>query len=175
MARGYLVEQTYHPFKDGWLSTGDLGNITSENSLIFKGRKKEVIVTSYGKNVYPARIESMLRAIPDVNEVMLLGDNLPFCSAILWVAPDSQKQSLANCIKKAILEINSQLSHPEQVKRWAIVANKLSIERGEMTASFKLKRGEVTRRLAHVIEALYDKTVPAQGAVLHIDNVDEKE
>jgi long-chain acyl-CoA synthetase len=175
VARGYLAGETFYPFKEGWLSTGDLGNVTSENSLVLKGRKKEVIVTSYGKNIYPTEIESMLRAISDVNEAMLLGDDRPFCAAILWVSPDGSMRSLIDYTKQAIAEINRQLSHPEQVKRWAILEDELSIERGEMTASLKLKRDEVTLRFAHVVDALYSKTLPALSGVIHIGSVDEKE
>ncbi|MDO9066812.1 MAG: AMP-binding protein, partial [Chloroflexota bacterium] len=117
VARGYMINDTMVPFKDGWLATGDLGYITEENSLVLKGRKREIIVTSYGKNIHPTRIESMLRSIPDVNEAMLLGEGRPFCTAIIWVTPDtSEYYYLIDRIRQAILEINKQLSHPEQVK-----------------------------------------------------------
>ena len=117
----------------------------------------------------------MLRAIPDVNEAMLLGDDRPFCAAILWVERDDARRGLAEQTKQAIVEINRQLSHPEQVKRWAILEDELSIERGEMTASFKLKRDQVTSQFAHVVDALYSKTPPVLGGVIHIGNVDERE
>lgn len=175
VARGYLIDGTYSPFKEGWLSTGDMGYITDENSLILKGRKKELIVTSYGKKVHPSKVESVLRAIPHVNEAMLVGDGQPFCTAVIWVAPDVQMRILVERIKLAIVDINKQLSHPEQVKRWAILENKLSIEQGEITASLKLKRHEVTVRLAHVIEALYSKTLTEQSEGIYISGVDETE
>ncbi|MBM4433342.1 MAG: long-chain fatty acid--CoA ligase, partial [Chloroflexi bacterium] len=175
VARGYLIDGTYSPFKEGWLSTGDVGYITEENSLVLKGRKKELIVTSYGKKVHPSKIESVLRAVPSVNEAMLVGDGQPFCTAVLWVAPDVQMRLLVERIKASIEDINKQLSHPEQVKRWAILENKLSIEQGEITASLKLKRHEVTVRLANVIEALYSKTLPAQSEGIYISGVEETE
>lgn len=175
VARGYLSGESFQPFRERWLSTCDLGHITDENSLVLKGRKKELIVTSYGKNIYPTRIEAMLRAIPDVSEAMLLGDGRPFCAALLWVERDDSRQGLVEQTKQAIVEINSQLAHPEQVKRWAILEDDLSIERGEMTASFKLKRHQVTSRFAHVVDALYSKTPPVLGGAIHIGSVDERE
>jgi long-chain acyl-CoA synthetase len=104
---------------------------------------------------------------------MLLGDGRPYCTAIFWVNSDAAKANLVNRIRQAIFEINKQLSHPEQIRRWAILEHNLSIERGEITSSLKLKRNEVTRRLTHIIEALYSQELPKLGDVLHICDVDE--
>ncbi len=73
------------PFRDGWLLTGDLGRLTPEGSLVLTGRKKELIKTSYGKYVQPAKVESLLREIPGVAEAMLVGEERPYCVALLWV------------------------------------------------------------------------------------------
>ena len=160
VAKGYLVGDACVPFDNGWLRTGDLGYMTRENRLVLQGRKKEIIVTSYGKNIHPTKIEAMLKNIPDVAEAMLVGDARPFCAAILWVSRDGHDLTWVNRVERAIVEVNRQLSHPEQVKRWAILKNELSIERGELTASMKLKRTEVTRRLAETVEALYSPLLP---------------
>jgi long-chain acyl-CoA synthetase len=174
VARGYLSGETIQPFEDGWLSTGDLGNLTQDNSLVIRGRKQEIIVTSYGKKIHPTKIEPLLKAVTNVTEAMLLGDGRPYCAAIFWVNPDAAKLNLANRIRQAILEINKQLSHPEQIRRWAILEHNLSIERGEITSSLKLKRGEVTRRLTHIIEALYSRQLSPLSGVLHICDVEEE-
>ena len=168
VARGYLNGNTCSCFDDGWLATGDLGYLTAENGLVLHGRKKDIIVTSYGKNIYPAKIESMLKDIPNITEAMVLGDARPFCTAILWASRDGHDQSWLEEVDGAILEVNKLLSHPEQVKRWAILKNELSIERGDMTASLKLKREEVARRLSSVVEALYSRLPSDQGEFIHI-------
>ncbi len=171
VARGYLNGNTCIPFDDGWLHTGDLGYITAENSLVLHGRKKEVIVTSYGKNIHPIKIEAMLKNIPNVTEAMLVGDARPFCAAILWVSRVGYDPGWLSKIERAIVEINRQLSHPEQVKRWAILKSELSIERGELTASLKLKRSEVMSRFAETVEALYSKLAPSLDDTVYIDGL----
>ena len=173
VARSYLNGDAFQSFPDGWLPTGDLGDITGDNRLIIRGRKQEIIVTSYGKKILPARIEPLLKSIKDVTEVMLLGDGRPYCVAIIWVNPDAPKINLADRIRKAIQEINNQLSHPEQVKHYAILENNLSIERGEITNSLKLKRNEVTRRLADLIEALYSQPITTRGTDTPIFDIND--
>jgi long-chain acyl-CoA synthetase len=167
VARGYLNGNSCCHFDDGWLATGDLGCITPENSLVLQGRKKDIIVTSYGKNIYPAKIESMLKDIPNITEAMVIGEGRPFCTAILWSSRDGHDENWITEVEKAVLKVNNLLSHPEQVKRWAILKNELSIERGDMTASLKLKRAEVTKRLSRVVEALYSRLPPEQGEFIH--------
>ncbi len=171
VAKGYLVGDNCVPFDEGWLRTGDLGYISEQNSLVLHGRKKEVIVTSYGKNIHPIKIEAMLKSIPDVTEAMVLGDARPFCTAILWVSRDGHDLSWVSRVEQAIIEVNRQLSHPEQVKRWAILKNELSIERGELTASLKLKRAEVTRRLGETVEALYSRLTPELNDGIYISGL----
>ena len=83
---GYFNEGEATPFRDGWLATGDLGQMTAEGSLVILGRKKELIKTSYAKYVHPAKIESLLKEIPGVAEAMLVGEGKPFCVALMWVA-----------------------------------------------------------------------------------------
>jgi long-chain acyl-CoA synthetase len=166
VARGYLNGNACTHFNDGWLPTGDLGYLTADNSLVLHGRKKDIIVTSYGKNIHPTKIEAMLKGIPDVTEAMVIGDSRPFCIALLWVSDGFDQEQISR-IEQAIKHINKQLSHPEQVKRWAILKNELSIEQGDMTASLKLKRGEVARRFSVTIDSLYGK-MPASSDVIHI-------
>ena len=82
---GYLDQSLASPFKDGWLLTGDTGQITPEGSLVIYGRKKELIKTSYGKCIYIGKIEGMIRELPEVTEALLLGESKPFCTALAWV------------------------------------------------------------------------------------------
>ncbi len=166
---GYLNENVATPFRDGWLATGDLGRMTEGNSLVILGRKKELIKTAYAKYVHPAKIESRLKEIPGVTEAMLVGEGKPFCVALMWVTNENGSSIGADAqeIDRAVVTMNQQLSHPEQVKRWAILPNDLSIERGDLTGNLKLKRYAVAQRLDPVVSSLYNGGKPCLNA-LHI-------
>jgi long-chain acyl-CoA synthetase len=116
--------------------------------------------TSYGKYVQPAKVEALLRDIPGIAETMLVGEGRPYCVALLWIIdPDRAPRPAA--VASAMEELSRQLSHPEQVKRWAVLRNDLSVERGDLTANLKLRRQVVGARLQGLIEALYDEQPPA--------------
>jgi long-chain acyl-CoA synthetase len=168
---GYFAEQaggeTVQPFRAGWLLTGDLGRLLPDGSLVLNGRKKELIKTSYGKYVQPAKVESLLRGIPGVAEAMLVGEERPYCVALLWIQGKALDGDAGQRIDRLVGQVNRGLSHPEQVKRWAVLANDLSIEAGDLTANLKMKRQVIARQLADVLEGLYGGISPSQ-AVLHI-------
>lgn len=159
---GYYGEGDATPLRDGWLATGDLGRMSPEGSLEILGRKKELIKTAYGKYVHPAKVESRLKEIPGVAEAMLVGEGRPYCAALVWVAPGP-----VDAIDRAVRGVNAGLAHPEQVKRWALLPNDLSTERGDLTANLKLKRHAVAERLRAVVGALYGGGEACEGA-LHI-------
>ena len=152
---GYYDETLEPPFRDGWLLTGDIGEITKEGSLVIFGRKKELIKTSYGKCIYSGKIEGMLRELPGVTEAMLVGESKPYCSALLWVDKNQFDDKTAKAIDTAVQEMNHNLSHPEKVKKWAILVNTLSIEKGDLTPNLKLKRNVIAQRFAKTVDALY--------------------
>ena len=165
---GYLDPSVEPSFKDGYFLTGDLGYMTPEGSLVIHGRKKELIVTSYGKNIHPVKIESYIRDVPGVDEVCVVGDTRPYCTALIWVGKEGDPMTAAGKVETSMLLINKKLSHPEQIKKWAVMENDLSIDGGDLTASLKLKRAAVNDRFAPVIDALYGEgQVPAEG-VLHL-------
>jgi long-chain acyl-CoA synthetase len=164
---GYLDSQTESPVKDGWLHTGDLAKVNSDGNVVIHGRKKELIVTSYGKNIHPTKIEAMLKEIAGVEEAMVVGDDRPYCGAFLWVS-DVVKSSIIKSIEKSISELNKRLSHPEQLKCWAILKNDLSIEQGDLTASLKLKRWDVLKRRSDVVEALYGTNQSKPHGLIHL-------
>jgi long-chain acyl-CoA synthetase len=173
---GYFGDQagseTAQPFHDGWLLTGDLGYLSPEGSLILNGRKKELFKTTYGKYVQPAKVESLLREIPGVAEAMLVGEERPYCTALLWVQGKALDAGAGQLIDRLVGQVNRGLSHPEQVKRWAVLANDLSIEAGDLTANLKLKRQAIARRLGDVSDGLYNGISPSQ-AILHIGMADK--
>jgi long-chain acyl-CoA synthetase len=152
---GYLDSEIESPVKNGWLYTG------------IHGRKKELIVTSYGKNIHPTKIEAMLKEIQGVDEAMVVGDGKPFCGAFLWIS-EGDKRDYIKDIEKSIIEVNKRLSHPEQLKRWAVLKNDLSIEQGDLTASLKLKRWDVMKRREDVVNALYGDRSPQLQGLIHL-------
>ena len=145
------------PFRDGWLLTGDLGHM-EDGSLVLDGRKKDLIVTSYGKNIHPGKIEALLKSIPGIAEAMVVGEGMPFCSALIW-ANDRVD------VERNISEVNGRLSHPEQIRKWTVLPNDLSIQGGELTGNLKLKREAITRRFGGLIAAMYDGKTTAAGGM----------
>jgi len=141
-------------FEDGYLATGDLGRIEG-GYLTVDGRKKELIKTSYGKYVQPAKVEAMLKGIKDVEEAMVIGEGRPFCTALIWIKKGVDMAAASATVDKAVPEVNSRLSHPEQVRRWVVLENNLTIDGGELTPNLKLKRRVVATRFRDVIEGLY--------------------
>ncbi len=153
--KGYYQE-VVSPVTAGWLQTGDLGSLCDENYLKLLGRKKEVIINSYGKNINPAKIELLLREITGVNHLILCGDKLPYCTALFWVGDNIVDADFLQFIKQSVKEANRELSHPEQVKKWAVLPEELSIETGELTANLKIKRTALLSKYNEVIDALYN-------------------
>jgi long-chain acyl-CoA synthetase len=154
----------------GWLATGDLGALAPGGDLLIHGRKKEILVTSYGKNIHPSGIEARLREIPGVAEAVLIGEERSCVSALLWLKELSATPAALAELDDAVRRQNDGLSRAERVKRWAVLSEPLSIERGELTGNLKIRRQAVARLRAAQIEALYGKSpAPAQGAgILHI-------
>ena len=164
---GYFKSDLDPSKKDGWLETGDLGYLTSQGSLVITGRKKELIINSYGKSIDPLRIEALLRDTPGVSEVMLVGEGKPYLGGLFWVEGEYDPEEIYGTIK----EINRSLSRPEQVKRWVILSNDLSIDGGDLTANMKLKREIITKRYQDVMDALYNNST--HPLVLHLGQLEE--
>jgi long-chain acyl-CoA synthetase len=155
----------------GWLATGDLGELAPDGRLLIRGRKKEILVTSYGKNIHPARIEALLRQIPGMAEVMLVGEGRPALSALLWLKDGSATPCALEAVDLAVRRLNAGLSHPEQVKRWAVLAETPSIESGELTGNLKLRRQVVLARRCGVLDMLYGAASASphgERAVVHV-------
>ncbi len=140
--------------KDGWLHTGDFGSLTEDGYLVLSGRKKEAIISSYGKNINPVKIELMLREETGIEHVMLFGDNRPFCTALLFGSSPNDP-AIAGAVEEGIQRVNRRLSHPEQIKKWVLLADRLTIEGGGLTANLKVKRSAVALKYAEVLEELY--------------------
>jgi long-chain acyl-CoA synthetase len=155
----------------GWLPTGDLGSLAEAGNLTITGRKKEIIITSYGKNVCPVQAESLLREIPGVSEAMLVGDGRPYCTALLWVGEESLDAASVAELERRIEAVNRRLSPPERGRRWLLLRNELSVAGGELTANLKLRRHVVAGRLAPTLDALYRGARVTAPGVLHAGGV----
>jgi long-chain acyl-CoA synthetase len=175
--KGYHREEraTEATLHDGWLLTGDLGELDADGYLTITGRKKDLIITSSGKNVSPSNIENALKVSRWVSQAVVYGDRRPYLTALLTLdpdeaaaladkvgAPDPEPAALARHpgvreeIKAAIDDANRRFARIEQVKRFAILDRDLSQEHGELTPSMKVKRNVVYERYAQRFAAIYD-------------------
>ena len=174
--RGYWnnPEATAAAFVDGWFASGDLGQLDADGYLRITGRKKEILVTSGGKNVAPAVLEDRLRAHPLVSQTIVVGDGKPFIGALVTLDPDMLPIWLTNNgippmtleqaasddavqgeIQKAVDHANKAVSTAESIRRFRLLAVDFTEEAGYMTPSLKLKRSVVMRDFAHEVDELY--------------------
>ena len=135
--------------QDGVLRTGDLGVIHENGHITLLGRKKELIVTAYGKNISIPKIEERLKDLPGITEAVLIGENRPYCTALLWASGDTTG------LEKKIAHLNTGLSHPEQIRKFRVISRPLSIETGELTPNLKVKRSVVEEHYAKEIREMY--------------------
>ncbi|MCW2496890.1 long-chain fatty acid--CoA ligase [Jatrophihabitans sp.] len=158
----------------GWLATGDVGTIDADGYLTITDRKKELIITSSGKNIAPTKIEGLLRAHPLVGQAIAVGDRRPFVTALIALDPESapvwaqQHGSSATSIAElstdpAVLaeldalidSANDRLARAEQVKRYRVLPTVWSPETGELTPTLKLRRKVVLDLYGEVVEPMY--------------------
>ncbi|WP_214402759.1 AMP-dependent synthetase/ligase [Pseudonocardia lacus] len=175
LARGRNITAGYHGREeetraaidgDGWFHTGDLGSLDDEGYLTITGRKKELIKTSGGKYVAPAKIEGALKLSPLVSEAVVVGDGRPYCVALLALDPDSVADHLAradgptredavvDALDAHVRATNAELASFETVKHWRTI-DPPAVESGELTASLKIRRDKVEQRWAERIEDMY--------------------
>ena len=179
--QGYFnpPEDTVAALRDGWLHTGDIGHLDPDGYLVITDRKKDLIVTSGGKNIAPAPIEMRLKGSPLVQEAILIGDRRNF-PAVLIVpdfvvleaqlreqgAPSGSREQLTrrddvHAFYQVLLDqLNVDLAQFEKIKRFALLPKEMSIESGELTPTMKVRRKIVEQRWAHVIEQLYASREP---------------
>jgi long-chain acyl-CoA synthetase len=166
---------TAETLADGWLQTGDIGELDDDGYLRITGRKKELIVTAGGKNVAPAVLEDRLRASPLVSQCMVVGDGRPFIACLItldeeavghWLArhkrpADTTIAKLADDpdmiadIEVAVDEANLAVSRAESIRRFRILPVDFTEQNGYLTPSLKVRRGVVMKDFAAEIEALY--------------------
>ena len=140
---------------DGWLRSGDLGQLDEDGFLTITDRKKDILVTAGGKNVAPQNLENALKMHPLVSQALVVGDRRPYVAALITlaegVAPDQAEAEM----QQVVDDVNRDLSRFEQIKRYTILPRDFTAEDGEVTPTLKLKRRVCQEHFAAEIEALY--------------------
>jgi long-chain acyl-CoA synthetase len=180
-------EATAEAFSEGgWFRTGDIGSFDSEGFLTITGRKKEIIVTAGGKNVAPAALEDPIRANPIIGQVVVVGDQRPFISALItldsemlptWLANHglSADMTLAEAanndvvhaeIQKAVDAANSHVSRAESIRKFTILETEWTEASGHLTPKLSIKRNVIMSDFADEISAIYDEPVTTTNVAL---------
>jgi long-chain acyl-CoA synthetase len=176
--RGYhnLPEATAETLNDGWLATGDIGELDEQGYLRITDRKKDLIKTSGGKYVAPQKIEGVLKvASPHISQVVVHGDGRKYATALITLDPEAiegwaKEQGLSyssfeelagsrevhDLIEGQVEEANRSLERWETIKRFEILPSELSVEEGEVTPSLKIRRRAVENKYADVLNSMYD-------------------
>ena len=173
---GYFKQpaQTAATVVDGWLYSGDIGEIAEDGYLRIVDRKKELIITSGGKNISPANLEAALKTIPLIGQAAAIGDNRKFCTAILVLDPEAAAvwarshgresvsvvelaadPALRSEVQEGVDEVNAQFAQVEQIKKFTLVGEEWLPDSEMLTPTSKLKRRGVMAHFAAEIEAMY--------------------
>ena len=143
---------------DGWLHTGDLATIDSDQFIRIIGRKKDLIVTSGGENIAPSKIESMLSSEPEIEQAVVFGDGKPWLGAVLIPTSETVDASNRNdLLNAAVQRINQELNQSERVRKFVVQETICSTDNGLLTPTQKVKRHAVLARNEADITALYSK------------------
>lgn len=174
--KGYYKnpEATAETIRDGWLYSGDVGEIDEDGFLKITDRKKDIIVTAGGKNITPQYIENKLKFSPYINDAVVIGDGRKYLTCLIMIDEDNvvkyaqdhkvqfstykdltQSPEIIKLIQGEVDKVNEQLARVEQIKKFTILPKKLYEEDGEVTPTMKVKRKYVNEAFKDLIEAMY--------------------
>jgi long-chain acyl-CoA synthetase len=147
------VAATAEVIRDGWLHTGDLGELDADNFLFIRGRKKELIVLSTGKKVLPTRVENLLTASPLIEQAAVFGDGqCGLVALIVPVASSKEREEKSEMFAAEIKRCLMSAAHEEQVRHFTLLDRPFSIERGELTPKLSLCRKVIERNFASELD-----------------------
>jgi len=176
--KGYYKnpEATKETIKDGWLYSGDVGELDEDGYLKITDRKKDIIVTAGGKNITPQYIENKLKASSYINDAVVIGDKRRFITSLIMIDEDNvvkyaqdnkiqfstykdltQSPEIIKLIQGEVNKVNEALSRVEQVKKFTMLPKKLYEEDGEVTPTMKVKRKYVNEAFSDLIEGMYKR------------------
>lgn len=174
--KGYykMPEETDAVLKEGWFATGDIGRIDSDGYLYITDRKKDLIITSGGKNIAPQKIENLAKTYTLFQQFIVHGDRRPFLTALVTLNQEQTIQYAAenhilfsnyenliknskilSLVQKTIDNLNRKLARFETIKRFAILPKDLSVEDGEITSSLKLRRKMIAEHYSEILDQMY--------------------
>ena len=148
-------EETNKAIKEGWLYTGDIGEIDTDGYLKITDRKKDIIISAGGDNISPAKIENQLANFLEIEQAMVYGDGKNYLVAIIVPAKEFIKQK--EKINEIINKVNNNLTLVEKIKNFFITAESFTIENGLLTPTMKVKRNKVIAKYKNTLENFYKK------------------
>ena len=173
---GYLnkPEQTKETLIDGWLHTGDVGEMDNYGNIKITDRKKDIIITAGGKNISPSEIENELKFSPFVSDAVVIGDKRKFLSCLIMIDEENvmkyaqdndipfsnfeslcKSEEVVNLIDGEVSKVNKKFASVEQVKKFSLIDIQLTAEDDELTPTMKLKRKFINQKYSNIIENMY--------------------
>jgi long-chain acyl-CoA synthetase len=165
---------------EGWLHTGDLGELDAHGHVKVIDRKKDIFITAGGKNVTPSEIENRLKFSPYIRDAILIGDGRRYLAALIGIEEDAvgdwatrrsvpyttyrdltERREVVELIDLEVRHVNAALASVEQIKRFRLLPKRLDHEDQELTATQKVRRRAISERFADLIEAMYGEGAPA--------------
>ena len=174
--KGYYrdEETTREALQDGWMHTGDVGEVDEDGFLKITDRKKDLIITAGGKNIAPQYIENLLKFSPYINDAVVIGDKRKFVSAIIVIDEENmvkyaqdqkihfttfasltRAEEVVHLIQEEVNKVNAQMARVENIRKFRILDKKLYTEDGEVTPTMKVKRKFINAHYGELIESMY--------------------
>ena len=146
-------DATNETIKDNWLYTGDIGEFDQDGYLKITDRKKDIIVSLGGDNIAPSKIENLLSLSAEIEQVCVFGEQKNYIAAL--IVSNKELNASKETIQKIIDQINLELTQPEKIKKFSIIDEPFTIENNLMTPTMKVRRHEVQKKYADIINQMF--------------------